>query len=145
MKGVNVIKRNGRISNMSEIMQQAQSWLEDALDGDYLLVFEDAKKPRTKDQNALMWVWFTCIAKNWSEASGKRCTKEVVHYHYCKKFLGLTLPNGETVEGNTSTLTSKEMTEFLNNVQADAATEFGITLLSISDPMYALWARQYKY
>ena len=144
MKGVVVTKVNGCISNESEILAQVKFWLNDAFNGEYLLSFERTKKPRSNDQNRLMWVWFGCIAKSLSEAAGRVYTAQNVHDYYCTKFLPVTLPNGENAAGKTSGLTTEQMTDFLNRVQADAATEFGITLLSIADPMYALWAREYS-
>lgn len=143
MKAVVVTKNKGVVVNADEVRSQLQMWLNDAANGSYTLSFEKVKKPRSNDQNRLMWVWFTCVARSWSEASGNLFTAQHVHDFYCTKFLPVTLPNGETVTNGTSKLTSEQFTEFLNKVQADAATEYGITLLSIADPMYEIWSKQY--
>lgn len=143
MKAVVAIKSKGVVVNAMEVINQVKMWLGDASNGNYTLSFERVKRPRSNEQNRLMWVWFTCIARSWSEASGCLFTAQNVHDAYCIKFLPITLPNGVTVTGGTSKLTSEQMTEFLNKVQADAATEYGITLLSITDPMYDLWSKQY--
>lgn len=143
MRGQTIIKRNGSISNLSEVLQQVRLWFNDATNGEYLLTFERAQKPRSNEQNRLMWVWFTCIAQGWSEATGRVFTAQNAHDAYCLLFLPIDTPHG-TIAGSTRGLTAEQMTEFLNKVQADAASEYGITLLSINDPMYALWARQYQ-
>lgn len=142
MKALVVNKVKGQVDTES-VIQQVKFWLSDATSGVYTLVFEKAKKPRSNDQNKLMWVWFTCISRSWSEAYGRLWTPQNVHDYYCRKFLLTTLPDGSSIPGSTSKLDSEAFTEFLNKVQADAATEYGITLLSITDPMYDFWSRQY--
>ena len=49
--------------------------------GRYRLIIERYTEPRTLSQNALMWLWFTCI----EQETGTE--KNVVHKHYCRKFL----------------------------------------------------------
>lgn len=143
MKACRVIKANGAISNIGEVERQLQLWLNDATNGEYTLVFERAKKPRSNEQNKLMWVWFNCIAKSWTEATGRAFTPQNVHDAYCQLFLPVSTPHGN-IPGSTSKLTVEEMTEFLNKVQADAASEYGISLISINDPFYAIWSMQYQ-
>lgn len=143
MKSTRVIKFKGAVVDEQTIMDQVRMWLGDASNGNYMLSFERVKKPRSNEQNRLMWVWFTCIARSWTEATGTVFTPQNVHDVYCLKFLPVTMPNGENIPGSSSKLTSEEMTEFLDRVQADAAAEYGIQLLSLSDLMYEEWARQY--
>lgn len=143
MKAVVAIKRNGAVVNAMEVLNQVKMWLGDASNGAYTLTFEKVKKHRSNEQNKLMWVWFSCVARSLTEASGTLYTAQNIHDAYCVKFLPITLPDGTTVTGGTSKLNSEQMTEFLNKVQADAATEYGITLLSITDPMYEIWSKQY--
>ena len=143
MKSQRVIKVKGAVVDEIGIVKQVQMWLNDATNGDYMLSFDKVKKPRSNEQNRLMWVWFTCIARSWSEATGRVFTSQNVHDAYCLMFLPVTLPNGKNIAGSTSKLTSEQMTEFLDKVQADAATEYGIKLLSLSDLLYEEWSRQY--
>lgn len=143
MKCIKVNKVKGHVGEEIDILRQVRLWLSDAANGAYMLSFERIKKPRSNDQNRLMWVWFTCIARSWSEATGIAFTRENVHDAYCQKFIPVTMPNGQNIAGSTSKLTSDQMSEFLNNVQADAATEYGIKLLSLTDVRYEEWAKQY--
>ena len=143
MKCIRVNKANGNVGDEVGILRQVRLWFSDATNGSYMLSFEKIKKPRSNDQNRLMWVWFTCIARSWSEATGRVFTRENVHDAYCQLFLPVTLPSGQNIAGSTSKLTTEQMTEFLNKVQADAADSYGINLLSLTDVRYEEWARQY--
>lgn len=93
--------------------------------GRYTVSVTRAKEPRSIDQNALMWFWFTCIEQETGTP------RQDVHDYYCMRFLRRSITwNGferNVVEG-TSRLTKERMTWFLDQVQADALTEFGIKL-----------------
>lgn len=142
MKSVRFFKQRGQ-SNAETVLPQVQMWLNDATNGEYTIRFERAKKPRSNDQNRLMWLWFTCIAKSWSEATGKAFTSQQVHDTYCALFLPVDTPRGR-IAGHTKGLTTEQMTEFLNKVQADAASEYGITLPNPEDLYFEMWAQQYE-
>ena len=142
-KSILVNKIKNQTLNVSEILSQVEVMLSDATYGTYLLTFERAKKPRSSEQNRLMWLWFTCIAKSWSEATNKAFTSQDVHDAYCLMFLSIQTPKG-AVAGKTSGLTTEQMTEFLNKVQADAASEYGITLPNPEDRYFEVWAKQYR-
>lgn len=142
MKSVRFFKQRGQ-SNAEAVLPQVQIWLNDASNGEYTIRFERAKKPRSNDQNRLMWLWFTCIAKSWSEATGRTFSPQVVHDTYCTLFLPINTPRGQ-IAGHTSSLTTEQMTAFLNNVQADAASEYGITLPNPEDIYFEMWAEQYR-
>lgn len=144
MKAIRFTKSCGVVPERVTVEQQVSLWLNDATNGDYTLTLEKTKKPRSNEQNKLMWVWFNCIAKSWTEATGRGFTAQDAHDAYCLMLLPKELPNGKRIPGETKGLTSEEMTDFLNKVQADAASEYGITLLSITDPIYELWSRQYQ-
>ena len=93
--------------------------------GRYRVKIERFTEPRTMSQNALMWLWFTCI----EQETGT--DKQDVHDYYCNRFLRRT---SYTVQ----------MTDFLNKVQADAAAELGITLPLPADRYYNEFINEYK-
>ena len=109
--------------------------------GRYVVTIAREKEPRSLDQNALMWLWFTCM----EHETGT--TKQDVHDYYCAKFLRKQIAwNGNTrtiVEG-TSKLTKDKMTHFLDLVQADALTEFGIKLPLPEDKYFNEFYETYK-
>lgn len=110
--------------------------------GRYKVTIERYTEPRTISQNALMWLWFTCI----EQETGT--DKLDVHDYYCNLFLRRTaVINGKetVIAGSTSRLNTLQMTDFLNKVKADAATELGISLPLPDDLYYQEFIDEYKY
>lgn len=109
--------------------------------GRYVVSITKEREPRSIEQNALMWLWFTCIEQETGTP------RQDVHDYYCRKFLRKNIIwNGRTevvVEG-TSKQSKERMTVFLNQVQADAATEFGITLPNPDDLYWQEFYNTYK-
>lgn len=109
--------------------------------GTYSVKITRKTEPRTVNQNALMWMWYTCI----EEATGT--PKADIHDYYKAKFLQRMVGVGNrwvTVVGSTTDLNTLQMTDFLNKVQADAATKFGITLPLPADRHYQEFIDDYK-
>lgn len=110
--------------------------------GRYRLKIERYTEPRTLNQNALMWLWFTCI----EQETGT--DKQDVHDYYCNLYLRRTayIKGKETViAGSTSKLNTVQMTDFMNKIQADAAAEFGIVLPLPADRFYQEFINEYQY
>lgn len=109
--------------------------------GKYRLKIERYVEPRTLSQNALMWLWFTCIERETGT------DKQDVHDYYCNTFLRRrTIIKGRetVVAGSTSKLNTLQMTEFMNKVKADAAAELGIILPLPEDVFYHEFINEYK-
>ena len=109
--------------------------------GRYTVTITKSKEPRSLDQNALMWIWFTCIE---AETGTPR---QDVHDYYCVRFLRRNISwNGmdRTVVEGTSKLTKERMTWFLDQIQADAKTEFGINLPQPEDLYFEEFYQTYK-
>lgn len=125
---------------------QAVQWLNSQLsmktNGVYELILQKQTRRRSLNQNRLMWLWFTVIAEAWSEACGYAISRQNVHDTYCLLYLPVTTPKG-TVGGTTKGLTTEQFTDFLNKVQADAATEYGIELPQPDDLRLAEIAEMY--
>lgn len=110
--------------------------------GRYRLKIERYTEPRTLNQNALMWLWFTCI----EQETGT--DKQDVHDYYCNLYLRRTayIKGKETViAGSTSKLNTVQMTDFMNKIQADAAAELGIVLPLPADRFYQEFINEYQY
>ena len=110
--------------------------------GTYTITIKRASEKRTIAQNDLMWMWLKCIENETGTP------KDEVYMYYCKKFLMRTMKIGERMERiyiTSSKLTTLEMTDFLNKIQADAATEFGITLPLPRDRFFEAFYAQYNY
>ena len=131
-------KRDGKVT-----MEKSFDFLCSLLrDGVYVLSIKRKTEPRTVSQNALMWMWFKCMEDN----TGTE--KQDWHDYYCAKFLMREASFGRkrfSVVGGTSTLNTVQMTDFMNKVQADAATEWGITLPLPADRYYQEFMQHYRY
>lgn len=109
--------------------------------GEYTVKILRKSKPRTISQNSLMWMWYKCM----EEATGQR--KEDFHDYYKAKFLARQVAIGNrwvTVIGSTSDLNTLQMTNYLENVKADATAEFGIMLPLPDDRNYQSFVDHYR-
>ena len=109
--------------------------------GTYTITVKRQSEKRSIAQNDLMWMWFQCI----SNETGT--PKDEIYMYYCKKFLMRTMTIGERVERiymTSSKLNSEQMTAFLNQIQADAASELGITLPTPQDRYFEQFYQQYN-
>lgn len=138
MNALQFVKENGEIKWIGKSLEYNLSILPN---GTYQLKIEKARKQRTVSQNALMWMWFNCLA------APTGSSPEDVYDHYRNLFLRRIITykgKEEYVIGRASELDTKGMTEFLNKIQADAATD-GIILPLPSDRFFEEFAAQYKY
>jgi hypothetical protein len=110
--------------------------------GTYHITIKKASQKRSIPQNDLMWMWLACIERETGTP------KDDVYMYYCKKFLMKTISIGsrqERIYNTSSKLSSEEMTEFLNKIQADAAAELGITLPQPEDRFFEQFYAEYNY
>lgn len=135
MKRVTVIKEDGQVrvdTNMDYLFSTLRN-------GVYTLYIKRASEKRTIAQNDLMWMWFTCIENETGT------DKKDVYSHYCKMFLSKPDPMGDGFINDTSSmLNTKQMTDFMKKIQADAASEFGITLPVPEDMYFEAFYQQYN-
>lgn len=109
--------------------------------GRYVMTIKSVSEKRSLPQNDLMWLWLTCIERETGTP------KEDVYAYYCTKFLSRSVVMGGVthwIADSSSKLTKERMTEFLNKIQADAATELGITLPSPEDMFFETFRGEYE-
>lgn len=87
---------------------------------------------RTVDQNRLYWLWLTCIMSETGEH------KDRLHEFFKQHILGMDEHYAfdkyqVMVPRSTTTLDTKQMTDYLERVQRFAATELGIVLPNPGD------------
>ena len=132
-----LIKRDGKVT-----LEHSLDYLCSKLtNGVYELIIKRKTEPRTVSQNSLMWMWFQCISDDTCQP------KQDIHDYYCTKFLARSVTIGKRtllVRGSSSSLDTVQMTKFLNLIQADAATELGITLPLPADKHYTEFIREYR-
>ena len=110
--------------------------------GKYKLTIQKHAEKRTVSQNGLFWMWMACI----EQQTGT--DKQDVHDYYCVRFLrreAVINDKSTVVIGGTSKLNTLQMTNFMDKVKADAATEFGIMLPLPEDKYYEQFINEYKY
>lgn len=133
----NLSKRDGVVS-MDKPFDLMCSLLRN---GEYTVKIIRKTAPRTISQNNLMWMWYKCM----EDATGQ--PKEDFHDYYKCKFLSRTIivkNRYVNVTGSTTDLNTLQMTDFLEKVKADAATEFGITLPLPADRNYQAFIEHYR-
>ena len=137
MKVVRVEKKDGRVSLDTDL-----DYLFSTLrNGSYNLILKRVNEKRTVNQNDLMWMWFRCIENDTGT------DKNDIYMYYCKKFLCKVIRIGEKVEKvyeTSSMLNTTQMAEFMNKIQADAASEFGIILPIPDDRYFEAFYQQYN-
>jgi hypothetical protein len=109
--------------------------------GTYTITVKRQNEKRSIAQNDLMWMWMKCIENETGTP------KDEVYMYYCKKFLMRTVSIGERMERiymTSSKLNSEQMTAFLNQIQADAASELGITLPTPQDRYFEQFYQDYN-
>ena len=106
--------------------------IEQLPNGQYRIIFEKVGYARSLSQNKLFWMWMTDL-EYWSGAS-----RNEWHDYYCKKFL----PPGV----GTSKLSTEAMRHFMNQIQADALTEWNVTLPLPDDAdLFYEFVEEYKF
>lgn len=136
-KQVTVTKRDGRVTVDTDLNYLFSTMR----NGTYHLIIKRASEARTIAQNDLMWMWMQCIEHETGTP------KQDVYSYYCKKFLMKTIRIGERLEkvyDTTSKLNTKQMSDFMNKVQADAAGELGIQLPIPEDRYFEEFYQQYN-
>lgn len=137
MKVVRVEKKDGRVSLDTDL-----DYLFSTLrNGSYNLILKRVNEKRTINQNDLMWMWFRCIENDTGT------DKNDIYMYYCKKFLCKVIRVGEKVEKvyeTSSMLNTEQMSDFMKKIQADAASELGITLPIPEDKYFESFYQQYN-
>lgn len=137
-KTVILTKKDGRVT----LDQELPYVFSTLSNGIYTITIKKASEKRSISQNDLMWMWLQCI----SNETGT--PKDDIYMYYCKKFLMKTVTIGNRMERiymTSSKLNTLEMTNFLNQIQADAQTELGITLPLPEDRFFECFYQQYNY
>ena len=138
---VKVIKQQGYIHMRDSVLKKIEAYFDTLKNGEYTIVAKRDTDKRSISQNALMWMWFNCIAHETGQ------NKTDIYDYYRMLFLTRkVIINGKevSVSSGTSSLDTRQFTEFLNNIQSDAATEFGIRLPTPEDMYWDEFQNEYK-
>ncbi|MCD8386248.1 MAG: hypothetical protein LUD17_05080 [Bacteroidales bacterium] len=109
--------------------------------GTYTLSIKRKVTPRTENQNRLYWLWLGALELE----SGS--PKDAWHEYFKGKFLSYTtIVKGREVRmpGSTAYLNTEQFANYLNKIQSEVATEWGITLPLPADRYYQEFVEYYK-
>ena len=130
-------KRDGRLTFDQELAYVFST----LQNGTYHITIKKVSEKRSIAQNDLLWMWMACIENETGTP------KDEVYMYYCKKFLMRTMTIGQRSERiylTSSKLNTEQMTTFLNQIQADALQELGITLPTPQDRFFEAFYADYK-
>lgn len=126
-----------------ELHNRQQAWsvmqgrlfpfLKDKLQAQSRWVLIVERRKRTKPQNRRYWGGGV-LAQVAAQATvgGRMFDAEVWHEQFKRMFIGVAeLPNGQVIGKSSTTLTTKEFSEFCDKVEAYAATELGVTFYDL--------------
>ena len=85
------------------------------------------KKRRSSSQNALMWMWLDKIAKAMSDKTGYEVHE--MHILFKNNFLDgkkISVGGLDALEQTTTSLTTAEMSKYLDKIQRFCASEMGV-------------------
>jgi hypothetical protein len=136
-KTVILTKKDGRV-----MLDQELPYIFSTLsNGKYQITIKKVSEKRSIAQNDLLWMWMACIENETGTP------KDEVYMYYCKRFLMKTTTIGQKMERiyiTSSKLNTEQMTTFLNQIQADALQELGITLPTPQDRFFEAFYADYK-
>lgn len=93
---------------------------------------EEFKSKRSLQQNKLMWLWYSVIAKFWHDSTGDWYNPDIWHEELKEKFLGfesIATPNGiKRRLRSTTKLNTAQFTEYLENIDHYMGSKFGYQL-----------------
>jgi len=109
----------------------------------YALSVKPYRKPRSRNQNSLYWMWLSVLEKE----SGSGHTREDFHDYFKWKYLALEdiVICGESMTRTPSTvhLNTLEMTEYLNKIHLFAHDTLNCHLPYPEDAAYEAMVNQY--
>lgn len=108
----------------------------------YIVSITTKRVIRTISQHRLYWLWIACI----EHETGN--DKDVLHEYFKQEFLGRiavrVLKSEVYPTRSTTTLNTKEFTNYLNKIQVFASAELGIVLPLPNDLHFKAFYEQYK-
>ena len=100
------------------------------------VIVTSSDRKRSSEQNAFYWSAVLRDIADQAWVSGQQFTADVWHEHYARMFgvcEDVTLPTGEVIVRRKSTTDMKvgEFSEYLSQVQADAAQNHGVRFTTL--------------
>ena len=125
------MKQFGIIKNNKLVLNNKEGFINDLklLEGKEVVIkIIERNNKRTNDQNSLLWQWISILSSYTGYT--KEEVKELISYKFLQRERVGDDGYNETYLKGTSTLSKKEMSEFMNNVSIWSNTTLNIILPS---------------
>ncbi len=108
----------------------------------FVIEWKRIQKIRTNDQNALYWLWMTCLEQETGQ------DKNSLHDYFREKYLKVTyervFDSERKILESTRKLDTVAMKNYLDKIQIFAATELAVTLPDPEDRYFEQFLEQYE-
>jgi hypothetical protein len=125
----------------SQEREAVKQYIDKLPDGDYEGEVSKKKKKRSPSQNSLYWMYLSCI----KDETGNDV--DSLHKHFREKYLPITTSylGSSLIEKltSTTTLTTVQFKDYLDQIVAFAATELSIILPDPNDLIFEQFYEEY--
>lgn len=131
-----------KVFNLEQLKETFNKIAKADLSKGFVIEWKRVQKIRTNDQNALYWMWMTCLEQETGQ------DKNSLHDYFREKYLKVTYEQVFDSEikilESTRKLDTVAMKNYLNKIQIFAATELAVTLPDPEDRYFEQFLEQYE-
>lgn len=131
-----------KIYNLEQLKETFNKIAKADLKKGFVIEWKRIQKIRTNDQNALYWMWMTCLEQETGQ------DKNSLHDYFREKYLKVTyekvFDSERKILESTRKLDTVAMKNYLDKIQIFAATELAVTLPDPEDRYFEQFLEQYE-
>lgn len=131
-----------KVFNLEQLKDTFNKIAKADLSKGFVIEWKRFKKIRSNDQNALYWMWLTCL----EQETGQE--KDSLHDYFREKYLQVTyeqvFDSERKILQSTTKLDTVAMKNYLDKIQVFAATELAVTLPDPEDRYFEEFLSQYE-
>jgi hypothetical protein len=131
-----------KVFNLEQLKDTFNKIAKADLSKGFIIEWKRFKKVRSNDQNALYWMWLTCL----EQETGQE--KDSLHDYFREKYLQVTydqvFDSERKILQSTTKLDTVAMKNYLDKIQVFAATELAVTLPDPEDRYFEEFLSQYE-
>lgn len=131
-----------KIYNLEQLKEAFNKIAKADLTKGFVIEWKRVQKIRTNDQNALYWLWMTCLEQETGQ------DKNSLHDYFREKYLKVTyervFDSERKILESTRKLDTVAMKNYLDKIQIFAATELAVTLPDPEDRYFEQFLEQYE-
>jgi hypothetical protein len=131
-----------KVFNLEQLKETFNKIAKADLSKGFVIEWKRFQKVRTNDQNALYWMWLTCL----EQETGQE--KDSLHDYFREKYLQVAceqvFDSERKILQSTTKLDTAAMKNYLDKIQVFAATELAVTLPDPEDRYFEEFLSQYE-